>query len=377
MHTTSSGNRSPSVELECVAMTIARMIPDNLTEEFRLVERLGDPESPNTVLCVETIRTRHRFVLKLPARSCLADDVFLEALSRRSAGPDNRLATPLRVGRGRDGRFFTIAEHCPAGSLRTRLAEMNRLPDAAIRPLVRDLAAALVQLHQNLDGHRIIHCDLKPSNVLVARRGSREADWEFRLSDFDSAVLMPLDDPAPMARTVGGDEEDPDGYEQKILDGVRNHFHLELQRPELHNRLGENIVVFDYIVREVAVRILGAMIGNVTRTCLEDTSLELEIEESGARAIGRDLLRARDAGLRGPRHRFQARGGARQSARPSCIRREPPGRPYCRGGIHVQRAGRHIWYPGGAFCCELSPSSGRSRFLASARVSTSGFRAAR
>ena len=308
MHTTSSGNRSPSVELECVAMTIARMIPDNLTEEFRLVERLGDPESPNTVLCVETIRTRHRFVLKLPARSCLADDVFLEALSRRSAGPDNRLATPLRVGRGRDGRFFTIAEHCPAGSLRTRLAEMNRLPDAAIRPLVRDLAAALVQLHQNLDGHRIIHCDLKPSNVLVARRGSREADWEFRLSDFDSAVLMPLDDPAPMARTVGGDEEDPDGYEQKILDGVRNHFHLELQRPELHNRLGENIVVFDYIVREVAVRILGAMIGNVTRTCLEDTSLELEIEKAARERLveiccGRETL---DYGGRGIGSKLEA-----------------------------------------------------------------------
>ena len=78
--------------------------------------------------------------------------------------------------------------------------------------------------------------------------------------------------------TRADQEEDPDGYEQKILDGVRNHFHLELQRPELHNRLGENIVVFNYIVPDVAMRILDAMIGNVTRTCLEDTSLELEIE---------------------------------------------------------------------------------------------------
>ena len=184
-------------------MTIARMIPDNLAEEYRLVERLGDPESPNTVLCVEAIRTRHRFVLKLPARSCLADDVFLEALSHRAAGPDNRLATPFRVGRGRDGRFFTIGEHHPAGSLRARLAEPNRLPQAAIRPLVRDLSAALARLHQEINGRRIVHCDLKPSNVLVARHGRHEADWEFRLSDFDSAVLMPLHDRAPMARTPG------------------------------------------------------------------------------------------------------------------------------------------------------------------------------
>jgi len=73
-------------------------------------------------------------------------------------------------------------------------------------------------------------------------------------------------------------EQDPEEFEKRILDGVRNHFHLELQRPELHNRLGENIVVFNYIVREVAIGILDAMIENVARTCLEDTSLQLEIE---------------------------------------------------------------------------------------------------
>ena len=121
-------------------MSNARMIPEHQGEEYRLVERIKDGRSPNTVLCVETIRTRHRFVPKLPAQSCLADDAFLKALSRRSDVADNRLVTPLRVGRGRDGRFFTIAEYHPAGSLRACLVETNRLPAAAIRPLVRDLA---------------------------------------------------------------------------------------------------------------------------------------------------------------------------------------------------------------------------------------------
>ena len=205
MHTMSTSRRSPIVERERVVMSNARMIPEYLAEEYRLVERIDDGRSSNTVLCVETIRTRHRFVLKLPARSCLADDAFLEALSRRSADQGNRLVTPFRVGRGRDGRFFTIAEYHPAGSLRDRLVETDRLPAAAIRPLVRDLAAALAQLHRDIDGRRIVHCDVKPSNVLVARRGGHEvgADWRFGLSDFDSAVLTPLDDPAPMARTVG------------------------------------------------------------------------------------------------------------------------------------------------------------------------------
>ena len=184
-------------------MTGSRMIPDCLAGEYRLVERLSEPGSPNTVLRVETIRTRHRYVLKLPARSCLADDAFLEALSRRSTGSDSRLATPFRVGRDGGGRIFTMADDHPAGSLRACLSEAERLPEVAVRPLVRDLAAALAQLHQDLDGRRIVHCDIKPSNVLIARRGSCEADWEFRLSDFDSAMLAPLDDSAPMARTTG------------------------------------------------------------------------------------------------------------------------------------------------------------------------------
>ena len=87
---------------------------------------------------------------------------------------------------------------------------------------------------------------------------------------------------------------------------MRNHFHLELQRPELHNRLGENIVVFNYIVPDVAIRILDAMIGNVTRTCLEDTSLELEIEVAARERLVEICCRRETLDLRRPRHRFQA-----------------------------------------------------------------------
>ena len=75
------------------------------------------------------------------------------------------------------------------------------------------------------------------------------------------------------------DQTDPEAYERKILDGVRDHFHLELQRPELHNRLGENVVVFNYITDEVAMAILEGMIQNVADTCEEDTSLTLELTD--------------------------------------------------------------------------------------------------
>ena len=90
-------------------------------------------------------------------------------------------------------------------------------------------------------------------------------------------------------------ETDPDAYERKILDGVKNHFHLELQRPELHNRLGENVVVFNYITDEVAKAILDGMIKNVADTCQEDTSLTLELTDEARAQLtqyctGEDVL---------------------------------------------------------------------------------------
>ena len=71
--------------------------------------------------------------------------------------------------------------------------------------------------------------------------------------------------------------EPPKEYEAKILNGVRHHFHYELQRPELHNRLGENIVVFNYISGDIAEAILDAMVANVAEACLEDASLKLTL----------------------------------------------------------------------------------------------------
>ena len=69
----------------------------------------------------------------------------------------------------------------------------------------------------------------------------------------------------------------PAEFQRRVLEGVGNHFRLELQRPELHNRLGENIVVFNYILPDIAVKILESMLDNVKSTCKEDTSMTLEL----------------------------------------------------------------------------------------------------
>src|SRR3546814_6284657 len=46
-------------------------------------------------------------------------------------------------------------------------------------------------------------------------------------------------------------------------DLIENHFKLVLNRPEILNRFGENIIVFDFIRSEVAGTIFDAMVASV------------------------------------------------------------------------------------------------------------------
>ena len=163
------------------------MVPENLADEYRFVQSLDDA---NAVRLVESIATEEQYVLKLLDRSSLADDRFCQELRFRSQTAGNRLNAPVRTGRIADGPYFTVTEYRPEGSLYSCLIDGTPLPREAIRPLIRDLATDCGQIHDERNGFRIIHDDIKPSNVLVVRRGSREADWEFRLADFDSAILL-------------------------------------------------------------------------------------------------------------------------------------------------------------------------------------------
>lgn len=49
----------------------------------------------------------------------------------------------------------------------------------------------------------------------------------------------------------------------KVKEAIDNFFHLELRRPELLNRIGDNVIVFDFIRPEVAGRIFDLMVNSV------------------------------------------------------------------------------------------------------------------
>lgn len=74
-----------------------------------------------------------------------------------------------------------------------------------------------------------------------------------------------------------------DSYETvelKVREAIGNYFKFKLSRPELLNRIGDNIVVFNFISAEVAAKIFDGMLRNVARRLQEELNLQLAMPAS-------------------------------------------------------------------------------------------------
>jgi len=98
-----------------------------------------------------------------------------------------------------------------------------------------------------------------------------------------------------------------DPYEEveaKVREAIGDYFKFRLSRPEILNRIGDNIVVFNFIAPEVAGRILEGMLKNVARRLFDEFKLRLSMApevraellarctrdlSNGGRGIGNEL----------------------------------------------------------------------------------------
>ena len=64
--------------------------------------------------------------------------------------------------------------------------------------------------------------------------------------------------------------------QSRIITAIHNHFKLELGRPEILNRIGENIVVFDYIDEKAAKDILHDRLVQMRQTLIEENGIEID-----------------------------------------------------------------------------------------------------
>jgi energy-coupling factor transporter ATP-binding protein EcfA2 len=100
--------------------------------------------------------------------------------------------------------------------------------------------------------------------------------------------------------------EDPlETVQRKVLSEIQDHFKLVLNRPEILNRIGDNIIVFDFIRAEIATGIFDQMIA-ATISDLATRDIWVEMSD-GARAQLRALcLSDLSNGGRGIRNKVEA-----------------------------------------------------------------------
>ncbi len=87
--------------------------------------------------------------------------------------------------------------------------------------------------------------------------------------------------------------------EARVREAIGNYFKFKLSRPELLNRIGDNIVVFNFISAEVAERIFDGMLRNVARRLQEEFKVQLALSAEFRQALLTRCTRDLDNGGRG------------------------------------------------------------------------------
>lgn len=68
--------------------------------------------------------------------------------------------------------------------------------------------------------------------------------------------------------------------QQRVRQAIEDYFKLELGRPEILNRIGENIVVFDFIRPEIAKNILKSQVDKIARNLATEKRIELTLSKT-------------------------------------------------------------------------------------------------
>ena len=94
--------------------------------------------------------------------------------------------------------------------------------------------------------------------------------------------------------------------EKRVRAAIEEYFKLELGRPEILNRIGENIVVFDYIRREAGEAILRAQVDKIIRRMEEQKGIRIQIADFAYNSLKEAALFDLSNGGRGVGNQVEA-----------------------------------------------------------------------
>jgi len=101
-------------------------------------------------------------------------------------------------------------------------------------------------------------------------------------------------------------ESDFGDVQKSVKSEIENHFKLVLNRPEILNRIGENVIVFDFIRPDIGEDIFDSMFGSIISSLQENQKIEINVLDSVKNNLKRVCLKDLSHGGRGIRNMIEA-----------------------------------------------------------------------
>jgi energy-coupling factor transporter ATP-binding protein EcfA2 len=140
--------------------------------------------------------------------------------------------------------------------------------------------------------------------VLTSGRGERVYFSEAFLVFTSNLGIYRLDPNGERVPNVAA-EDAFTTVESKVRSEIDRHFKVVLNRPELLNRIGDNILVFDFIRPEIADEIFAGMVDGVLTDIASSQNIQVKIDEAPLAQLRAQCLTDLSNGGRGIRNKVE------------------------------------------------------------------------
>jgi serine/threonine-protein kinase len=154
--------------------------PELKRSKYRLLGLVGQGQF-GQVFCAAHRQTGRLVALKNLDRHRFPTHKFLRELRFLLSLQHPNIVTCMALEHTHTGRYL-VMDYCEGGTLRSLMAEDNRLSLPQSLKLIADILAGLEHAHNR----EIVHCDIKPENILLS---VQPTGWTARISDFGIARL--------------------------------------------------------------------------------------------------------------------------------------------------------------------------------------------
>ena len=167
-----------------------------LKQRYKILRHIGSGGMAEVYLAEDLLLNRQVAIKIL--RDQFNDDKTLLNQFKHEAQSAARLSSPSIINIfdvcEEEGKSFIVMEYVEGKTLKDLLEEKGRLSPYKAVCIAEDIAAGLSHAHRR----NIIHCDIKPHNILITE------NMHPKIADFVRAGIG--DQPAPQFRLMLGDE---------------------------------------------------------------------------------------------------------------------------------------------------------------------------